>query len=165
MSTFRPSAPRRPVRLTAFASVALLVLAPAATAHETGAPHDGHGDGRTWLAGDHHVHSQFSVDWKPGSDLKAAPEPVIGGDFSNTIPTNARMGRKFGLSWMAATDHGGPNHSRVSRDLAYPEVLKARREVADLVLFFGLELEYARGGPFQHHRPHLTPGTGRPHRP
>ncbi|MFM8753333.1 MAG: hypothetical protein ACKODL_01365 [Phenylobacterium sp.] len=106
-----------------------LALAVPAAAHETGATHAPHGDGRAWLAGDHHFHSQFSVDWKPGPDPSAPPEPVIGGDSSNTIPTNARMARKFGLSWMAATDHGGPNHSRVSRELAYPEVLKARGEV------------------------------------
>ncbi|MCA3720637.1 MAG: phosphoesterase, partial [Phenylobacterium sp.] len=127
-------------RLPALAAASILALAAPALAHETGARHDGHGDGLAWLAGDHHVHSQFSVDWKPGADPSAPPEPVIGGDSNNTIPTNARMARKYGLSWMAATDHGGPNHSRVNRDLAYPEVLKARREVPDLILFFGLEL-------------------------
>ena len=140
MTARKPTPASRSARLASLAAASLLALACGARAHEAGAPHDGHGDGRAWLAGDHHVHSQFSVDWKPGSDPKAAPEPVIGGDSSNTIPTNARMGRKYGLSWMAATDHGGPNHSRVNRDLAFPEVLKARREVSDLVLFFGLEL-------------------------
>ena len=115
-------------------------LAAPALAHETGAPHAPHSDGRAWLAGDHHVHSQFSVGWKPGSDPSAPPEPVIGGDSNNTIPTNARMAGKFGLSWMVATDHGGPNHSRISRDLAYPEILRAREEAPDLILFFGLEL-------------------------
>ena len=136
-----PSAARRSV-VAAASFLALLpaALAPVARAHETGAPHGGHDDGRAWQAGDHHVHSQFSVDWKPGSDLSKAPEPVVGGDSNNTIPTNARMAQKYGLSWMAATDHGGPNHSRVSRDMTYPEVLKARREVPGLVLFFGLEL-------------------------
>ncbi len=133
MTARKPTPASRSARLAGLAAASLLALACGARALEAGAPHDGHGDGRAWLAGDHHVHSQFSVDWKPGSDPKAAPEPVIGGDSSNTIPTNARMGRKYGLSWMAATDHGGPNHSRVNRDLAYPEVLKARGEApADL---------------------------------
>ncbi len=85
-------------------ALGLALVAPGALAHETGLPHGGHDDGRTWLAGDHHVHSQFSVDWKPAADPAQPPEPVIGGDSSNTIPTNARMARKYGLSWMAATD-------------------------------------------------------------
>lgn len=140
MTLLTPSDLRPAVRLPALAAAGLLALATGALAHETGAPHGGHGDGRAWLSGDHHVHSQFSVDWKPAGDPALPPEPIIGGDSSNTIPTNARMARRYGLSWMAATDHGGPNHSRVNRDLAYPEVLKARREVPDLVLFFGLEL-------------------------
>jgi hypothetical protein len=130
----------RPGLVFTLAAASALALASAAPAHETGAPHGGHEDGRAWQPGDHHVHSQFSVDWKPSSDPAKAPEPVVGGDSNNTIPTNARMAQKYGLSWMAATDHGGPNHSRVSRDLIYPEVLKARREVPDLALFLGLEL-------------------------
>lgn len=140
MSARKFPLPAGAARLPALAATTLLVLASAAWAHETGAAHDGHDPGRTWLAGDHHVHSQYSVDWKPSADASRPPEPVVGGDSNHTIPTNARMARKYGLSWMAATDHGGPNHSRVSRDMTYPEVLEARREVPDLVLFFGLEL-------------------------
>jgi hypothetical protein len=96
---------------------------------------------RRWLAGDHHVHSWFSVDWKEAADGKSPPEPVLGGDSSNTIPTNARMAKKHGLSWMVATDHGGPNHSKVNRDRAYPELLRSRKETADLIQFWGMELD------------------------
>jgi len=96
---------------------------------------------RRWLAGDHHVHSWFSVDWKASADGKAPPTPVKGGDSSNPITTNARMAAKHGLSWMVATDHGGPNHSKVNRDEAYPELLKSRRETAGLLQFFGMELD------------------------
>lgn len=95
---------------------------------------------RRWLAGDHHVHSHYSADWAPAADPKAPPTPVLGGDSHNTIPTNARMARKHGLSWMVATDHGGPNHSRLNRAQAYPELLRSRREVAGVIQFFGMEL-------------------------
>jgi len=65
---------------------------------------------------------------------------VVAGDAIHPIPTNAAMGAKFGLSWMVATDHGGPLHSKVNRDLAYPELLKARREVPGVIQFYGMEL-------------------------
>lgn len=96
---------------------------------------------RRWLAGDHHVHSWFSVDWAPAADGRSPPTPVIGGDSGNSIPTNARMAARHGLAWMVATDHGGPNHSKVNRDQAYPELVRSRRETADLIQFFGMELD------------------------
>lgn len=96
---------------------------------------------RRWLAGDHHVHSWYSVGWKPAADGKAAPEPIKAGDAVNSIPTNARMAVKHGLSWMVSTDHGGPNHSKYNRDVAYPEVVSARRQVPGLLLFYGMELD------------------------
>ena len=96
---------------------------------------------RRWLSGDHHVHSRYSVSWKANPDGKSPPTPVVAGDAIYPIPTNAAMGAKFGLSWMVATDHGGPNHSKVNRDLAYPELLKARREVPGVIQFYGMELD------------------------
>lgn len=96
---------------------------------------------RTWLAGDHHVHSWFSVGWTPSADGNSPPTPVIAGDAGNTIPTNARMAVKHGLSWMVSTDHGGPNHARLNSEQAYPDLLKARREFPGLIHFVGLELD------------------------
>jgi len=96
---------------------------------------------RRWLAGDHHVHSWYSAGYKPSADGKSPPDPIKGGDASNPITTNAQMGAKHGLGWMVATDHGGPNHAKFNREQAYPEVLKARRETAGLLLFFGMELD------------------------
>lgn len=96
---------------------------------------------RRWLAGDHHVHSWFSVGWAPSADGKSAPSPIKAGDASNPIPTNASMGLKHGLSWMVSTDHGGPNHSKISRDQAYPELLRSRREHPGLIHFFGMEMD------------------------
>lgn len=95
---------------------------------------------RRWLAGDHHVHSWYSADWTPSVDGKP-PEPIKAGDSQNSIPTNAKMAVTHGLSWMVSTDHGGPNHSRYNRDVAYPEVLQARRQVPNLLLFYGMELD------------------------
>ncbi|MFN3583138.1 phosphoesterase [Phenylobacterium sp.] len=96
---------------------------------------------RRWQAGDHHVHSWYSVSWKPSADGKAPPEAVIAGDANNPIPTNARMAAEHGLIWMVATDHGGPNHSKLNREKAYPEVLRARKETPGLILFVGMELD------------------------
>ncbi len=97
---------------------------------------DVHGEKR-WLAGDHHVHSQFSVGW---DDSVTPPKPVPGGDAVNPIPDNAKLARKYGLGWMVTTDHGGPSHSKVNRDLAYPELLESREQVPEVVQFYGMEL-------------------------
>lgn len=64
----------------------------------------------------------------------------MGADAIYPIPMNAVMARRFGLSWMVATDHGGPNHSKVSHDHAYPELLQSRAAVPEVIQFFGLEL-------------------------
>lgn len=95
---------------------------------------------REWLAGDHHVHSRYSVGWTP-DPAGGPPKPEIAGDAIYPIPTNAAMAHKFGLSWMVSTDHGGPNHSKVNRDLAYPELLRSRAEVPDLIQFYGMEFD------------------------
>jgi len=81
------------------------------------------GTGERWLAGDHHIHSQFSVGWDRDAD---PPSPILGGDAIYSIPTNARMAQRFGLSWMVITDHGGPNHSKINLEQAYPEMLTSR---------------------------------------
>jgi len=90
-----------------------------------------------WLAGDHHIHSRYSTGYDQKKD---PPEPIVGGDAIYPIPMNALMARKFGLSWMVATDHGGPNHSKVSHDRAYPELVLSRELVPEVVQFFGMEL-------------------------
>ncbi len=94
-------------------------------------------DPRQWLAGDHHIHSRYSVGWDHEQD---PPAPIIGGDAIYPIPMNALMGRLHGLDWMAATDHGGPNHSKVNLEMAYPEILVSRQAVPEVIQFFALEL-------------------------
>lgn len=91
---------------------------------------------RDWLAGDHHIHSRYSVGWNRTTQ---PPEPIIGGDAIYPIPTNAHMAKQHGLAWMVATDHGGPNHSKINLEQAYPELERSRREVSDVIQFYGLE--------------------------
>ena len=94
------------------------------------------GGSRTWLAGDHHIHSEFSVGWEQTDTHR----PLIGGDAIYSITKNAQMARKFGLAWMVATDNGGPNHSKVNLEMAYPAILEARESVPEVMIFAGLEL-------------------------
>ena len=98
--------------------------------------------GARWLSGDHHIHSRYSVGWDSATN---PPSPIIGGDAIYAIPTNARMARRYGLSWTVATDHGGPNHSKVNLEMAYPELLRSREEVPQVVQFFGMELNTPGG--------------------
>ena len=93
---------------------------------------------RRWLAGDHHVHSEWSVDWDRST---TPPTPVRGGDSPYSRSRNARQALAHGLAWMVHTDHGGPGHSAATRDHAWPALQQARREVPELVQFNGMEFD------------------------
>ncbi|MBT6147831.1 MAG: phosphoesterase, partial [Gemmatimonadetes bacterium] len=93
---------------------------------------------RQWLSGDHHIHSRFSVGWDRTVD---PPKPRIAGDAIYPTPMNALMAKYYGLGWMVTTDHGGPFHSKVNRDLAYPELLRSRDVVPEVVQFYGMEFD------------------------
>src|SRR6478672_10716342 len=84
----------------------------------------------TWLAGDHHVHSEWSVGWDRSTN---PPTPIRAGDAIYPITKNAENGKKYGLDWMMTTDHGGPNHSKVNLEQAYPELLKSRQAVPEVL--------------------------------
>ena len=112
------------------------VVGPAHRAHHHVKPAE-----RRWLAGDHHVHSWFSVSVKPSTEPGRPPVLIKAGDAVNPITTNARMAERHGLSWMVATDHGGPNHSKLNRDEAYPELVRSRRETPGVLQFWGMELD------------------------
>lgn len=120
-------------------AVLLSLLSASVQAHEKPGHQPAGPDGgeERWLAGDHHIHSRFSTGWNQRTN---PPTPVMGGDAMYPIPMNAVMARRFGLDWIVATDHGGPNHSKVSHDHSYPELVESRKAVPDLVQFFGLEL-------------------------
>ncbi|AIT82322.1 hypothetical protein [Novosphingobium pentaromativorans] len=101
---------------------------------------------RQWLAGDHHVHSEFSAGWqKDPSDPTALPKPVMGGDSRHTIRQNAQMASRFGLDWMVSTDHGGPGHSALNARLAWPSLQDVRRDFPGMMLFYGLEFDTPGG--------------------
>ena len=93
---------------------------------------------RTWRAGDHHVHSEYSG----GYDTTTTPTTFVkGADAIYPVATNALMARRFGLSWVMCTDHGGPDHSRVNLELAYPDLLRSRRLVPEVLQFWGMEFD------------------------
>ncbi|MEK0265353.1 hypothetical protein QT383_02805 [Stenotrophomonas rhizophila] len=94
--------------------------------------------GRSWQAGDHHVHSEWSVDW---DHRTTPPTPIRGGDSSYSRTHNARQALANGLTWMVHTDHGGPRHSAVTRGHAWPALLQARRDVPTLIQFNGMEFD------------------------
>jgi hypothetical protein len=101
---------------------------------------------RRWLAGDHHVHSIYSAQYRPDpAHPDQPPEPVIGGDSAHTILQNAQMAQRFGLDWMVSTDHGGPRHSALNHARAWPDVEAARKAVPGLVLFYGWEFDVPGG--------------------
>jgi hypothetical protein len=108
---------------------------PGAGAQERPVPEAG---AARWIAGDHHVHSRYSVGW---DSSKTPPSPILGGDAVYPIPMNALMGRHYGLGWMVATDHGGPNHSKVNLERAWPELNYAREVVPEVLQFYGMELD------------------------
>jgi|694.fasta_scaffold42341_3 hypothetical protein len=116
---------RRPLTLTLVAIAASIALAV------------GQDRERQWLAGDSHIHSQ----WSPGYDRATdPPTPVLGRDAIYPTPVNARRAKEFGLQWMVTTDHGGPNHSKLNLTQAYEELKRSRHEVPAVLQFYGMEL-------------------------
>ncbi|HZA17887.1 MAG TPA: PHP domain-containing protein [Pseudonocardiaceae bacterium] len=77
--------------------------------------------GYLWLAGDHHIHTQFSPD----------------GLYR--VIDHAQHAHAFGLDWMVITDHGSIQHARIGVERVNPEIVAARREIEDLLVFQGLE--------------------------
>lgn len=119
--------------------LALALLAASAPALSADAKTE---DGRQWLAGDHHVHSEWSVEWDRST---TPPTPIRGGDSSYSRSRNAAQAKAFGLRWMVHTDHGGPGHSMVTRDHAYPALLQAREDVPEVIQFNGMEFDVPAG--------------------
>ncbi|WP_169952091.1 phosphoesterase [Microbispora sp. H11081] len=93
---------------------------------------------RQWLAGDHHVHSEFSVGY---DNSTTPPTPIIAGDAIYPLAVNAANAEKFGLAWIVSTDHGGPQHSKLDAEKRYPSLLEARRKVPGVLQFYGMELD------------------------
>ena len=119
--------------------LAMAMLAASAPALATTPDSDA---GRQWLAGDHHVHSEWSVEWDRSTN---PPTPIRGGDSSYSRSRNAAQAKAFGLGWMVHTDHGGPGHSVVTPDHAYPALLQARADVPEVIQFNGMEFDVPAG--------------------
>ena len=128
-----------PSRLPISISMPLLVLL--ALAGNASAADEGD-NGRRWLAGDHHVHSEWSVNWDKSS---SPPKPIRGGDSPYSRTRNAQQALAHGLAWIVHTDHGGPGHSAVTRDFAWPALVQARRDVPALIQFNGMEFDVPAG--------------------
>ncbi|HDZ09998.1 phosphoesterase [Pseudohongiella sp.] len=130
---------RRP--LAAFIFHSLLcssVIAGATLAHAQSQSKSQQDSERQWIAGDHHIHSRFSTGWDREQNPPAA---ILGGDAIYPTPMNALMARYYGLGWMVTTDHGGPNHSQVNLQQAYPELQQSRLVVPDVIQFYGMEFD------------------------
>lgn len=124
-------------RVRAAPAVTLGLLA-ATTGISSADPAGMHQHERRWLAGDHHVHSEFSVEYDTSTN---PPTPIIGGDGIYPIAQNAQNARTYGLDWMVSTDHGGPNHSKLNQDQAYPDLLASRQAVPEVMQFYGMEFD------------------------
>ncbi len=114
---------------------------------QTAAAQDGDNDnrggnrgngGRNWRAGDHHIHSEYSGDFDTSTN---PPTFTKGADAVYPIVTNAIMAKHFGLKWVMCTDHGGPTHSKVNLEQAYPDLLISRSLVPDVLQFWGMEFD------------------------
>lgn len=123
---------------TALGILAVVTIASAAIAQFMPANAQQENANEQWIAGDHHIHSRYSVGW---DETQNPPAPVIAGDATYPTHMNALMGRHFGLGWMVTTDHGGPNHSQVNLERAYPELQQSRKVVPDIIQFYGMEFD------------------------
>ncbi|SCF68011.1 PHP domain-containing protein [Streptomyces sp. Ncost-T10-10d] len=74
-----------------------------------------------WLAGDHHVHTQYSYD------------------ALHTVMQQVEAGAEHGLDWMVITDHGHTAHEKFAVEQTYADVLAARDKHRDMLLWQGLE--------------------------
>ncbi|MFI6698748.1 PHP domain-containing protein [Streptomyces sp. NPDC050509] len=77
--------------------------------------------GFLWLAGDHHIHTQYSSDGK------------------YRVVDQVRQGAKHGLDWMVITDHGSGTHAKIGVEKVNPDIKEARAAYDDTLVFQGLE--------------------------
>ncbi|MFC7493418.1 MULTISPECIES: hypothetical protein [unclassified Nocardioides] len=117
---------------------ATLAAASAFSAAPAAASSRSSGRGRAWRSGDHHIHSEYSGRFDTTTN---PPTFTKGADAVYPIVTNAIMAKSFGLSWVMCTDHGGPTHSKVNLELAYPDLLKSRDIVPEVLQFWGMEFD------------------------
>jgi hypothetical protein len=93
----------------------------AAATTAAGAPTGVPKGGYRWLAGDHHIHTQYSPD----------------GQYR--VIDHVRHAHAYGLGWMVITDHGSAQHAKIGVEKVNPDILAARRDVPGTLVFQGLE--------------------------
>jgi hypothetical protein len=113
------------------------LVAGAALSRGTSAHAHEESDGYTWLAGDHHIHSQYSND---------AMYPVA---------TQVERAARHGLSWLTITDHGNVPFAKYSVPPLVADIAAARRQYEDMLVFTGLEWNIPAG---EHTTLMLAPG-------
>ena len=75
-----------------------------------------------WLAGDHHIHTQYSSD------------------AQYRVLDQVQHGSAYGLDWMVITDHGSLTHAKIGVEKVNPDIVRARDVFGDQTLVFqGLE--------------------------
>ena len=112
---------RRAGLVGAGAAAATVLTGGLAPGTAAAAPSRGRRGGYVWLAGDHHIHTQYSPD---------AQYRVI---------DQVSHGARYGLDWMVITDHGGAAHARYGVDKVNPDIRRAREELPGTLVFQGLE--------------------------
>ncbi|MFJ8079900.1 PHP domain-containing protein [Streptomyces sp. NPDC096205] len=78
-------------------------------------------DGFLWLAGDHHIHTQYSSDGK------------------YRVVDQVRQGARHGMDWLVITDHGSATHAKIGVEKVNPDIREAREAYEDTLVFQGLE--------------------------
>ncbi|GAA2425859.1 PHP domain-containing protein [Streptomyces glaucus] len=79
------------------------------------------GKGFLWLAGDHHIHTQYSSDGK------------------YRVVDQVRQGARHGMDWLVITDHGSATHAKIGVEKVNPDIQEARAAYEDTLVFQGLE--------------------------
>ncbi|MGW2900850.1 PHP domain-containing protein, partial [Streptomyces sp. NPDC001212] len=84
-------------------------------------PQSSRSGGYLWLAGDHHIHTQYSSDGK------------------YRVVDHVRQANAHGLDWMVITDHGSEQHAKIGVEKVNPDIVAARGQISDTLVFQGLE--------------------------
>ncbi|WP_217247200.1 PHP domain-containing protein [Streptomyces sp. AC602_WCS936] len=93
----------------------------ATTAPAQAASHGRRRKGFLWLAGDHHIHTQYSSDGK------------------YRVVDQVRQGARHGMDWLVITDHGSVTHAKIGVEKVNPDIREARDAHEDTLVFQGLE--------------------------
>ncbi|MDW4908405.1 PHP domain-containing protein [Streptomyces sp. ADMS] len=97
------------------------VVTPAAAAPAYASTNGRRTNGFLWLAGDHHIHTQYSNDGK------------------YRVVDQVRQGARHGMDWLVITDHGNVTHSKIGVEKVNPDIREARAAYEDTLVFQGLE--------------------------